>query len=326
MVVDLWQWILCGSSGVCLRLKQTPTLPTRTTPAPTVTTVGSLGFSQTASAISVERQQLMESSDHQPPTNRVMLWTVPRGMSSAFERAVRELEDVKVLYEPYFGSFCYGPERKLYSSLDPDIEKNFTAYTYDYADKMLLASYSNFSAVFAKSMAHHVSEENYEMYTQGKFTVYKHTFLIRNPHLSIPSLWRLCKRNGIEFPGLETKAYHNLFKLYECIRSKTDKEVIVVDACNLLQDPGAILSQYCQKTGLIYSDKMLTWKPGIVEDWTECPAYMEWHSGAMFSSGFGKGLKKSEQVEETFPPEVEEEIEKAMPYYEAMHKHCIKAP
>ena len=109
-----------------------------------------------------------ESSNHQPPTNRVMLWTVPRGMSSAFERAVREPKDVKVLYEPYFGPFCYGPERKIYPSLDPDIEKNFAAYTYDYADRMLL-SYSNFSAVFAKSMAYQISEDKYAMYTQGKF-------------------------------------------------------------------------------------------------------------------------------------------------------------
>ena len=99
-----------------------------------------------------------------------------------------------------------------------------------------------------------------------------------------------------------------------------------MDACDLLQDPGAILSQYCQKTGLIYSEKMLTWKPGIVEDWTENPGYMERHSGAMFSSGFSSDLKKSEQEDGTFPPEVEEEIRKAMPYYEAMHKLFIKAP
>ena len=260
------------------------------------------------------------------PTSRVMLWTAPRCMSSAFERAVRELQDVKVVYQPHVGPFYFGPERRTESYIYPEIEKKYVAYTYDYADKKLLANYSNFSAVFSKSMAYLIPVEKYETYTRGKFSVYKHTFLIRNPCLSIPSRWRVCKRNGFDFPGVQTTAPQKLWELFEYIRSKTYQEVVVVDASDLLRDPGAILSQYCQKTGLVYCNEMLTWQPGVVEDWTEYPYFEEWHGSAMFSSGFSKGLKTSEQqVAETFPSEVEEEIQKAMPYYEDMHKHCIKA-
>ena len=261
------------------------------------------------------------------PLNRIMLWSAPRCLSSAFERAVRELQDVKTIYHPHTGPYFYGPERRTESffHLYPEIEKRYAAYTYDYADKKLLANYSNFIAVFAKSMAYSIPMEKYETYTQGKFSVYKHTFLIRNPRLSVPSFWRVCKKNGYDFPGVLSIASQSLWELFEHVRSKTNQELVVVDACDLLRDPGATLSQYCQKTGLNYSEGMLTWKPGIVEDWTEYPLYKEWHGDAMLSSGFSRGFKK-EQVEETFPPEVEEEIQKAMPYYEAMSKYCLIVP
>ena len=256
-----------------------------------------------------------------------MLWTAQRCMSSCFERAVRELQDVKVIFEPYTFPFNFGPERRADSYISLEVEKKYATYTYDSVDEKLLSNYGNFSAIFSKSMAYQVPIKKYEVYTQGKLSVFKHTFLIRNPRLSIPSLWRVHKKIGMEFPGVQGVAFQKMYKFFEYIRSKTDQEVVVVDANDLLRDPGATLLQYCQKTGLNYSEGMLTWKPGIVEDWTEYPFYIEeWFGGAMFSSGFNRGLKNPEKVEEGIPPEVEEQIEKAMPYYESMHKHCIEVP
>ena len=83
------------------------------------------------------------------------------------------------------------------------------------------------------------------------------------------------------------------------------------------------MQQYCQETGLPYSERMLTWSPGIVQDWAEFEYCKDWHWNAMYSSGFNKDIKKETQSE-ALPLIVEEEIQKAMPYYEAMHKFCIK--
>ena len=44
-------------------------------------------------------------------SQRVILWSVPRGGSTAFERSIRELEGVKVLHEPHQSAFYYGPDR-----------------------------------------------------------------------------------------------------------------------------------------------------------------------------------------------------------------------
>ena len=68
--------------------------------------------------------------------------------------------------------------------------------------------------------------------------------------------------------------------------------------------------------------QMLTWSPGIVQDWSEFIHYEDWHWNAMYSSGFNKGIRKDTIKDSSFevPPIVEEEIQKAMPFYETMHK------
>ena len=41
----------------------------------------------------------------------VFLWCVPRSGSTVFERSIRELEGVKVMYEPHQSACYYGPDR-----------------------------------------------------------------------------------------------------------------------------------------------------------------------------------------------------------------------
>ena len=55
---------------------------------------------------------------------RVVLWSAPRCMSSVFERSIRELQDVKVIYEPHQQAYYYGPERKLDSNHPEPSELN----------------------------------------------------------------------------------------------------------------------------------------------------------------------------------------------------------
>ena len=45
------------------------------------------------------------------PHRQVILWSLPRSGSTAFERSIRELQKVKVLHEPHQSAFYSGPER-----------------------------------------------------------------------------------------------------------------------------------------------------------------------------------------------------------------------
>ena len=267
------------------------------------------------------------------PLTRVILWSAPRCLSTVFERSVRELSSVKVIYEPHQGAF-YGPQTKQDRLRGKEVEvgwQNKYIYTYDYADSRLLADYEGYSCVFVKNMAYFIPKDRFCRYTEGDFSNFKHTFLIRNPRQTVISRWKACMKSRFPFPGppgREADAYQILYELLECVCS-TGRQVTVVDAADLLSDPEAIMKRYCAETGLPYDKKMLTWSPGVVEDWTFNEFFEDWHWNAMYSSGFNVGLlpRNNDNVlssTESFPPEVDEAIQKALPYYELMQKKCIK--
>ena len=264
------------------------------------------------------------------PQTRVLLWTAPRCLSSAFERSIRELSEVKVFYEPHIGAFYYRPKIKTDDVLVSEIQGKDAKQAYDYIDDMLLANYTGFSALFAKNMAYYIPSDRIVNYLEGKFANYKHTFLIRSPRLTAPSLWKSCEKSGISYPGPEGEGFPKLCELFKLVYS-TSKEVIVIDSADLLSNPEAIMEQYCKKTGLPYDKKMLTWTPGIVEDWTANKYYKEFHLNAMYSSGFNMGVVKAQSKQDSpsvnsYPPEVEKEIQKDMPYYETMYKYRMVLP
>ena len=252
------------------------------------------------------------------PSTRVILWTAPRCLSSVFERSIRELTEVKVLFEPHLGAFRYGPERKNSYDLDDSLLQKFSLYTYDHIEQILLADYEGFGAVFAKDMAYFAPRERYSRFIEGKLSSFKHTFLIRNPRKSVPSRWRACNRSGFDFVG-EAGSYSRLCELYELVSSKGGKTV-VIDADDLMRNPEYYMEYYCLETGLPYHRKMLTWSPGVVEDWTEFKHYKAWHWKAMYSSGFESKATEDGFSAESFPPSVLQEIEEAMPHYEAMYE------
>lgn len=248
------------------------------------------------------------------PSRRVLLWSALRCMSSVFERSVRELEGVKVVYEPHQQAFYYGPERRSDDN-HPSTSEFVPSATFQAADDKLLQPYDKYQAVFAKNHAYFV-EGRFEKYITGKFSRFKHTFLIRNPHGSIPSFVRACERSNFTHSPTENgiKQLYDLFKVVQLV----DPSPIVVDADDLLANPRGIMEQYCLATGLPFSEKMLTWTPGEISDWKQGNIYYkEWHGTAMMSSGFTKPNTSSEM--QPLSSDVREAVHQALPYYEAMH-------
>ena len=105
-----------------------------------------------------------------------------------FDRSIRELKSVKVIYEPHQQAYYHGPERLSEANNRIFSEINSTA-TFQAADAILLQPYDGYKALFAKNHAYYV-EGKYQQYTEGRFAHFKHTFLIRHPRKCIPSLVR----------------------------------------------------------------------------------------------------------------------------------------
>ena len=214
--------------------------------------------------------------DSSSPQCRVFLWSAPRCLSSVFERSVRELKGVKVIYEPHQAAYYYGPERKTDSN-NPTTSEILPSATFQAADDILLEPYTGNKAVFCKNHAYFIAESCKD-YTVGRFSSWQHTFLIRNPYKSISSLYKACHECGFT-DSLATGYFKELYDMYETVRL-VHPNPVVVDADDLLADPRGIMQQYCYSTGLPFNEGMLTWTPGVVADWTTFRYYkdMAWCS------------------------------------------------
>ena len=251
------------------------------------------------------------------PFRRVLLWSSPRSLSTAFERSIRELKSVKVLGEPHLRAYYYGPERKRESTHHPSQFELDDSATYEAAAAELFKEYDGYEAVFAKELAFYI-EGKYEKYVEGEFSRFKHTFLIRHPLKSIPSLIRASGKCGLSSP-LNDIGIKQLYLFYKVVQQSINPHPIVIDADDLLANPRAIMEHYCKETGLPFDEQMLTWQPGEVQDWLSYKYYKEFFSTVMASSGFLKPSTNSVTVAD-LSVEAQDVYQQVLPFYEAMYQ------
>ena len=238
-----------------------------------------------------------------------------------------ELENSKVFHEPFEQAFYLGPERQSerYKHQSPDDKR-----TYHNIGHSLIKEYEGVDLVFSKDMGYAVYN-HFDEFLQGGFQAFKHTFLIRNPSKSIPSLYAASinkQLTGWDYFDPEEGGFKQLLELYWFIVANIDENPIVVDADDLLEDPEGIMRAYCEGIGVKFDKKMLEWEPRHLP---RVHAYRGWHTNVLNSSGFCRqvcskpemnGKKKVEN--ETLPEIVLQTIEDSMPCYEELYKKRIR--
>jgi hypothetical protein len=253
------------------------------------------------------------------PLNRIILWTNPRSVSTAFARSIRELHSVKTLIDPYCSLYYYnGPGIR---SPDSDPRRKLTNDTrlfdkeYKAIGDSFLAPYEDVDAVFIKDMAICV-EGRYEDYISGPFSKFKHTFLIRHPKKSAISQYKVCKEGDYPFSYPGVRQVHEMYKVVQQI----DPNPLVVDADDLLENPKEMMKLYCSATGLPFTEDMLKWEQEEIKECNWFPTYKLWYGAAMSSTGFRKPKLSSEEPLSNYPKIVEECVRDELPYYEALYE------
>lgn len=253
------------------------------------------------------------------PLNRIILWTNPRSVSTAFARSIRELPSVKTLIDPYCSLYYYnGPGIR---SPDSDPRRKLTNDTrlfdkeYKAIGDSFLAPYEDVDAVFIKDMAICV-EGRYEDYISGPFSKFKHTFLIRHPKKSAISQYKVCKEGDYPFSYPGVRQVHEMYKVVQQI----DPNPLVVDADDLLENPKEMMKLYCSATGLPFTEDMLKWEQEEIKECNWFPTYKLWYGTAMSSTGFMKPKLSSEEPLSNYPKIVEECVRDELPYYEALYE------
>ncbi|KAK2194189.1 hypothetical protein NP493_2g22006 [Ridgeia piscesae] len=150
---------------------------------------------------------------------------------------------------------------------------------------------------------------------------YVHTFLLRDPHKSVYSLYKMSLNKDLtgwsRFDAAEV-GFKELYQLFQLVTKTLGHEAVVIDADDLLKYPEPLLRAYCDKVGITFEESMLHWEDTpkeIFEDW------MPWFEGVLTSKTFQPSPTKpvSPNVVPDLPRHVQRAIDDSMPYYRKMH-------
>lgn len=277
-------------------------------------------------------------------SNIIILWSIPRSVSTAFERSIVQLsillnqnKDIDtttnvmdVYHEPFSQPYYYN-EQDQQSKRFPPIKDtpSFEGVLNSIENSAQTCQY-----VFSKDMAYY-TKNHISKLVNNKAT---HTFIIRDPSKTIPSLYKA----SFNSKGHDTIYHENMdFDPSECgfvemlavfnhVKDELKQSPLVIDADDLLLNPSTYMKEYCNRTGLPYREDMLSWEAGVVpKGWEQWDG---WHDDAINSNGLKKREKhKKEKVEKKIDryekerkiQAVQDAITQSMNAYEIMSKYKL---
>ncbi|XP_033639028.1 uncharacterized protein LOC117299587 [Asterias rubens] len=278
---------------------------------------------------------------------RVMLWVVWRSCSTAVLRSISQADGGVYYYEPFLSAAYEGPDsvfpRGEQDEETVDLPGADLAYspsdnTFSWVKDTLEGQHEGARFVIVKDtpLSLKLAGRDWDTIPQG----YQHTFLIRNPSKTYPSLQRA--NEEYKPPGLmdetavkdwqdeqfETMGgdFKSISDLYDYVTDNNlDPNPFIMDADDLIAYPDIVLKAYCRATGIPFSMKMVEWEdsgqPPNVK-WTTCQSHLQYfqclhHSNAMKSRGFTKNIQAKPST--ALHPKVAEIIQREMPFYNKMY-------
>ncbi len=260
---------------------------------------------------------------------RVVMWTAPRCISTALERAIIARGDCHVLHEPFGNPFYFGPERKhaRYAATPSDEQATFA--------RVASAVYEtppppDKRAVFSKDMAYYIgwalgsADELTRLLPDGGAT---YAFLIRHPQRAVRSLYLKSTTDnagtGWTYFDPREAGFDELHAVWRLVRARGGRPV-VMDADDVLEAPAAMMSAFCEAVGLgggVAGEAMCSWTAGPVAEWDAWPG---WHDDALGSDGLRQKARGELPAVDGMPAEVREAIRAALPLYEEMYAARIR--
>ena len=237
----------------------------------------------------------------------VPLWSVPRSVSTGFERMMMERGDFTVIHEPfsyYFYQKAQGAAA-IGMNVDPDHPQE-----YDEIVAMIRRA-AETSPVFFKDMSYHAFAGADETLLK-QFT---NTFIIRHPKYTLVSGQKMNPGFTLEEAGYETQ-----FKMFEMVKKITGDVPAIVDGEDLIADAHSVVSQYCERIGIPFLPESLSWKPEFKPEWK---SWESWHLDAAKSTGFNKDMEEFGFTVDDVP-RLKEMYDVCMPYYEKMYQERIR--
>jgi hypothetical protein len=240
-------------------------------------------------------------------TIRIAMWSGPRNLSTAMMRSFGSRADTFVTDEPFYG--CFLKDTGLDHPMREDVIESMDCDWRNVMDALRGETPDGSPIWYQKHMWHMmVGPVGYE-----DFAGFRHAFLIREPERMIASY--LKKREAALFDdfGLEKQA-----EFFEREADRLGHAPPVIDANDVLSDPGGVLSKLCEALDIRWDPAMLSWTPGRRE--TDGVWAAHWYNAVEKSTGFGEPDKG--------PVELSDEdrrlAERMHPYYQRLAAHRLR--
>ncbi|WP_428513793.1 HAD family hydrolase [Roseovarius sp.] len=239
---------------------------------------------------------------------RIAMWSGPRNLSTAMMYSFAARGDCAVIDEPFYAAYL-----------------TMTGLEHPMRDEIIASQPSEPAEVVAGLMGSiprrkqhfyhkHMAQHMIDGVPRDWIRDVVNVFLIRHPARVVASF-----SAKYEKPTLDDIGFRQQAELFDQVKA-LDGDPVVIDSADIRRDPEGHLRSLCERIGLDWTPDMLHWPEGGHADdgvWAS-----HWYGAVHGSSGFAPA--------EGDVPELTgwkaELSAAAMPYYEALRAHSVKAP
>jgi len=233
----------------------------------------------------------------------IVLWTVPRSVSTSFERMMSARGDHTVFDEPFSRHYYLGPDRRSprFGKREPDSSAE------EVLERIEKAALER--AVFVKDMAYQAAK----LLSPELLKRFENCFLVRDPAATLRSL----ARHWPDFTDDETGWAH----LDEAARiaDSLGQPRVVLEANILCRNPPEVVAEWCERMDLPYDANALTWEPGMRSEWD---LWGEWHASTAQATGFEE-LRDPPPPPGPDEPRLHQAYQAALPVYRRLAADAI---
>ena len=186
---------------------------------------------------------------------RVAMWSGPRNISTAMMRAWGNRADTLVVDEPFYAYYLKVTDKK-----HPGAEEVIATGETDWRKIVAQLTKTPFPSgkriFFQKHMTHHLLPG----IDREWIVDLTNCFLIRDPREVILSY---VKKNPD--PALQDLGFVQQCEIFDFVCARQTSIPPVVEARDILQNPGRILRLLCEAMGVDFDQAMISWAPGLRE-------------------------------------------------------------
>ena len=216
------------------------------------------------------------------------MWSGPRNISTAMMRAWGNRADTVVVDEPLYAFYLQrtGLQHPIAAEVIANGETDWRKVVADLTGSPHKGG-SHIRIYYQKQMTHHLLPEIDRAWL-GSLT---NCFLIRDPAEVIASYIR-----KIDDPTLEDTGFVQQAEIFDWVHERSEEVPPVIDARDVLEDPGRILRLLCEAVGVEFDPAMLSWPPGLRD--TDGVWAKHWYGEVARSTSFQPYQLKSAPVPE----------------------------